>query len=337
MEQEITSQNEPQADVVAKANKSYSHAVLNIGIFTCLSIGLQFLLGKLVWQLFPNLEGSTAENVSYLLAFLPMYCIAFPIYVLLSRKQETAPPKQEKLSIGWFFGYLMIGKALAQVGTYMSMILGAIVSKICGADIQDTTLSDAITGDNPGLILLFAVLGAPIVEELICRKIFIDRVRKYGDGKAIVMSGLLFGMLHGNFTQLFYTAGLGFLLAFVYVKTGRIIYTILLHMAFNFLGSVAPLLMNVDKLLNVMSPEADLAALQSGEMVPAGIYLLLNCTLIIGGAILLIVEIAKGRLFHVEEPEEAIPAKKNFYVTCLHIGMAVFLAVTIATFVLSII
>lgn len=339
MEQEISAQmaeQPPQDDVVTKARTTFSKAVLNLGIFSGLTMALQFLLSILAGRLFPNLEGAAAANANYLLSFLPMYLIAFPVYLLLSRKSETAPPQKSKLSIGWFFGYLMIGKALSQVGIYISSILTAIAAKLFSTNIEDTTLSDAIMGENPGLLLFFAVLCAPIVEELLCRKVFIDRVRKYGDGKAIVMSGVLFGLIHGNFTQVFYAGALGVLLAFVYVKTGRVIYTILLHMAFNFLGSAAPLLLHVDKLMNLLSQEADMTSLKSGDLLPVGIYILINGTLVVVGAVLLIVEIAKGTRFRLDEPITAVPKGKHFAVSCLHIGMAVFLVITIATFVMSV-
>lgn len=65
-----------------------------------------------------------------------------------------------------------------------------------------------------------------------------DKVIKYGEGCTIVLSGLLFGLFHMNFNQFFYAFFLGCFFAFIYVKTGNLKYTIILHMTINFFGSV---------------------------------------------------------------------------------------------------
>ena len=52
------------------------------------------------------------------------------------------------------------------------------------------------------------------------------------------MSGLVFGLMHGNLYQLFYAALLGFVLGYLYYNTGRIVYCIGIHAAINFIGSV---------------------------------------------------------------------------------------------------
>lgn len=340
MEQELTTQTLEQdtaneTAVVKTAKKAYSKSFLNLGLFSVITVSLQLGLSFLFAKLFPDTEGAAAENASYLISFLTMYAIAFPIYVVLNRKMELCPPKQEKMTPGWFFVYLLIGRAVAMVGTYISMLVTAIVAKLSDVNVEDTTLTDAVMGENPTLILIFAVFGAPIVEELMFRKILIDRIRKYGDGKAIVLSGVLFGVFHGNVTQMFYAAALGLMLAYVYVKTGKVIHTILLHMAFNFLGAVAPLLFHADELMKLL---ADPSAQNFSEsnLIMSGIFVLINYSMVIAGAILLVVLIAKGQLFQIEKPVQPLPERKNFSVPCLNLGMLVFTVTVLAVFAYNI-
>ena len=54
---------------------------------------------------------------------------------------------------------------------------------------------------------------------------------------AVLASGLFFGLFHGNLNQFSYAFLLGLFLGFIYVKTGKLGYTIGLHMAINFIGS----------------------------------------------------------------------------------------------------
>ena len=86
--------------------------------------------------------------------------------------------------------------------------------------------------------ILIAMIGAPIFEELLCRKFIIDRVRKYGEGMAILVSGLMFGIIHGTVSQTFMAAACGVFWAYIYVRTGKIKYTIILHMLENTLSTI---------------------------------------------------------------------------------------------------
>jgi hypothetical protein len=48
----------------------------------------------------------------------------------------------------------------------------------------------------------------------------------------------MFGLFHGNFQQFFFASFVGMLFAFVFIRTGRVIYTILMHMTVNLTTSV---------------------------------------------------------------------------------------------------
>ena len=76
------------------------------------------------------------------------------------------------------------------------------------------------------------------------RRFLIDRTAVYGERAAIVFSAVAFGLFHGNLFQFFYAAGIGLLLGLLYVRTGRLIYTVTLHSLINLIGAVvSPLIM----------------------------------------------------------------------------------------------
>jgi hypothetical protein len=86
-------------------------------------------------------------------------------------------------------------------------------------------------------IIVVAIL-APIFEELLFRKLIIDRLAPYGQKSAIIVSALLFGLLHGNLSQFIYALLLGIILGHIYCRTGKIRHTIAIHMGFNALAGV---------------------------------------------------------------------------------------------------
>ena len=81
-----------------------------------------------------------------------------------------------------------------------------------------------------------ALVIAPIFEELIFRKYFIDGlVKKYSFVKSILYSSLCFALYHlPNFSNLLPTFFLGLVAGYLYVKSKKIIIPIILHFLLNF-------------------------------------------------------------------------------------------------------
>ncbi|MFA6860637.1 MAG: type II CAAX endopeptidase family protein [Clostridia bacterium] len=77
-------------------------------------------------------------------------------------------------------------------------------------------------------LVLLAVLPA-ICEELIFRGVVLNGFRKLGNGKAIIFSALFFTLMHGNIQQTVFQFILGIILAFVVIKTGNLIYSMIIH------------------------------------------------------------------------------------------------------------
>ena len=145
------------------------------------------------------------------------------------------------------------------------------------------------------------VILAPLLEELICRKLLIDRTVRYGEKLSVLMSGLIFGLLHQNLFQFFYAFALGSVFAYVYVRTGRIRYTIILHAIVNFLGAVvAPAVLsvlNMDALEKLEAGEISVELLM--EILPGYLVLMAYSTVLMGlsvfGLVLLILKL-RGKL-----------------------------------------
>ena len=55
---------------------------------------------------------------------------------------------------------------------------------------------------------------------------------------AILLSGFMFDLFHKNLQQFIYATVIGIIFAYIYIRTGRLRYSIILHMLINFMGSV---------------------------------------------------------------------------------------------------
>ena len=83
-----------------------------------------------------------------------------------------------------------------------------------------------------GVLILYGITIAiipPIVEELLFRGMILQSLRKYGDGFAIVVSAMLFGLYHGNFVQMVFAFIAGLVMALVVVRTGSLWNSIIIH------------------------------------------------------------------------------------------------------------
>lgn len=85
----------------------------------------------------------------------------------------------------------------------------------------------------PIFIILPAIL-APILEEIIFRKIIFGSLyKKMNFFFASLISSLIFAVVHTDFTHILMYAAMGFVFAFLYVQTKRIIVPILVHAGMN--------------------------------------------------------------------------------------------------------
>ena len=140
--------------------------------------------------------------------------------------------------------------------SYLTVIVSSIVPR--WLEKYEKLLEQAgLENEAIGLLLfLYSVLLGPICEELIFRGVTLRLARKaLPFWFANLLQAVLFGIYHMNWIQGIYAFALGILLGYICEKGGSIYYSILLHILFNFWGTIiSPLLENVKDtlLLGVM-------------------------------------------------------------------------------------
>ena len=206
---------------------------ITLGMLVTLIV--QVIVNDVVTVLYPAL----AENDWYMWSFstLPLYFVAMPLaYLLFLTVPKSVPTKKKYHPLMWL-GFLFLCFFLTYVSSFLGQFVDAWIYNTLGIEVEDDLAQ--MTYITPfGINLLFVGILAPIFEELFYRKAVIDRLRRYGDLPAILISGLIFGLVHGNFSQVFYATAIGMLLGYIYLRTGNVLYTISLHAAFNIIGGV---------------------------------------------------------------------------------------------------
>lgn len=168
---------------------------------------------------------------------VPMYLISMPLSLLIFRFAPASAPEKKRLPLPVWLGVLAICFGLTYAGNFLGNIVNTVLEWLTGG--SSTGDLEEVTSGSPFLSnLLFCGILAPLMEEIFFRKVVIDRLRRFGDLPAVLLSGIAFGLIHGNLSQFFYAAAIGAVLGYVYLRTGNLLYTIGLHMSVNLIGGV---------------------------------------------------------------------------------------------------
>lgn len=311
---------------------------------TIIMIVMQLTTFEIVEKFEP--EWAVNPHINLAVTFLPIWLIAMPVMIFLLKKNVPAV-QIEKHSMK--FGHLLLGAMMSYTVMYIGNLIGSLltffanfyvgfiegfVEGVTNGQLSQISESGVAVNIFGGTSLwaniLFVVIGAPLIEEYVFRKLLVDRTVRYGQGVAILLSGLMFGLYHGNLGQIVYAFALGMFWAFIYLKTGKIRYTIILHMFVNFMGSVVGV--QVLKLLNL---EEYLEATASGDpmLVMATVtqnasgwllfllYMLVVLGIVITGIVLFCVF---GKKFKPEKGEIIIPKGKRFTTIFLNVGLILY-------------
>lgn len=95
-----------------------------------------------------------------------------------------------------------------------------------------------------GGVLLFTLTMSvvpAIIEEYALRGVTLGGLRNIGDKNALIISSLLFALMHSNFIQIPFALLMGLVLGYLTLVTGSILPAVLLHFINNFASSVVSL------------------------------------------------------------------------------------------------
>ena len=320
-------------EILKTYKKHFSLLGLMYFLGALIIIGVQVAVSMLVLAFAPSLLDN--PNLSLLVSMLPTYTIAFPLTSLLIHQIPGVQMKKHNMKPAQLLGAFAISYALMYLSNLAGQFFTNIIGIIKGSPVDDA-IADLVSELNPLTAFFVMVLLAPALEEWIFRKLLVDRTIRYGEGTAIFLSGLMFGLFHGNLNQFVYTFLVGAFWAFIYVKTGRLRYTIYLHMALNFMGSVgSPFFLDAISTLEGGSSAMNGFHFLLGMLIPLAIvipYLIVVFGLVISGIVLLVTNWKRFRLIPAEL---FIPKEKRFSVIFLNAGMILYVLFQIIQIVLQ--
>ncbi len=254
---------DPQTQCLSDEDTKKYFSRLGLAVFT-MCIGFSAVSGLLVALVkyivdgyFPELMNSSVfiGLFNQLSSMIPLYCVALPIFILMTKPLPKVVPSKGKMGALKWLGGLCIAELAMMTGSYISNMLLVIIETAANTTTKNP-VAEVTAQSNVWITIIFMCILTPLLEELFFRKIVCDRLLVLGEGYAVFVSSALFGLIHRNFYQFAYAFLVGLIFSFIYVKTGKIRYSAIYHMILNFFGAVvAPYLIEqiqIERLINML-------------------------------------------------------------------------------------
>lgn len=171
------------------------------------------------------------EMVRYLGTYILMFAVPLSVYFIVKSKEKTTDyflvnraPKMGATMLGCV-GILAINYVFTIIPDAGVMIFSRI------GVLADVPELMAIGKDPVCNILYFIILvvAPAILEEFCFRGVICGRLARYNKTAAVLISSILFSLIHMNFDQIPFAFAAGLLLGYLYVRTGSIWGGVILH------------------------------------------------------------------------------------------------------------
>ena len=213
-----------------------------------LMISAQFLavIPLLIFSSLAEIGVIDTTLATWLATDIGIYGIGLPLFYMVIKRIPKSKIKDKHYKFNLkkviYTSFVLFG--ILYTFNLLALGITEILQIITGREIVNF-LEDTINSTTSIYTFVFVVIIGPILEEILFRKMIIERTLILGETFAIVFSGLTFGLFHGNLNQTIYATMLGIALAYIYIKCGNLKYPIFFHMIVNLLGSfLMPLLLS---------------------------------------------------------------------------------------------
>lgn len=212
---------------------------------TCASIGWALVLFLVIFNVLNVLSGLVSDGLTDLMAYkwhytltetlnMAAYLASFliPAFFLrwrLKRRHILTPPAYSlgKTSTA---SLLLIPSAIG-VSIAASYVNSIAMSFFNVAEAYDSLVGFDGMYEDYQIVLLYVTtaLVPAFCEEFLFRGAILANLAPYGKHGAVIISSILFGLMHQNPYQIIYTTAAGIVLGMAYVKTGSIWLPTVMH------------------------------------------------------------------------------------------------------------
>lgn len=296
------------------ACKKAGLALIVIFAARCVADAVTALIGALM----ADCDAQITSSVQALANILILYVLAIAVTSKLLGYHFDGSlykkPKRLGKAISWFVP--MYGAGQAANIAVMAISFFIVQNR---SAVEDTLTPIVSSGTGRGawylafLFIQMAVL-APVFEEYWFRGVIQSSLAPYGNGFAILVSSLCFGMAHGNIHQFCYTVIVGICLGYVRYATGSLVPTMIMHAIFNSIAGIAIVAVSSETFISAFTHIQQGEGLTGGEqafMTALMIYLAVILTTAVVGIAAAIGKLKNNRLYRPVNNYPALTKKQK--------------------------
>lgn len=205
-------------------------AILSMLLFSPVNLILNKVLGK---------------EISFLMYYLLAMGVPFGIAHLIRKKQTGINTYDFSFSSLKIMVLVSISVIAIQTG-----IVSPIINLFPMPEFMQKIFLE-FANQNGVYSFIAIVIAAPIIEELIFRGIILNGLlQRYSPVKSIILSSILFGIVHLNPWQFVSALIIGMFSGWVYYKTKKLSLSILIHLVNNLVAFVGMYFINAETMMN---------------------------------------------------------------------------------------
>lgn len=288
--------------------------VMMIVVFAvrCVCTILLSLLGVDSWRGFPR----TLAEVLSAMIFLNFIPITAGIFIMrFSPKKQMRELYAKPRYFARSFGIFPAGYGIAVACSFLTMLIGMLFKNTSIGSSFDGVQNMLDVNDTASAVLrvFHIVIFAPLFEEFWFRGIALHSLKPYGNGFAIFVSALLFGLTHANLGQFLYTTAIGIVLGYVAVQTGSIITTTIMHAMLNSISCVTSLILMNDEVQDYMvALEVGNHAEMTAPVVVFFVWMVLVLLFAFVGFVMAIIKLAHIKRYRVPQVQTELTMGKRW-------------------------
>ncbi len=193
-----------------------------VNIVFLITIAISIIAGFLPLKF---LEGNIALQLLFSQGILVIPAL---VYMIKYKKSYRETVRFHKMKVGDIFLCILFGILIQPLLTFLNAL-----SLVFTTNSVNTVMFE-ISEQIPFFAGVILIAFVPcVLEETVYRGVFYNEYRKVDPWKAVLLSGALFGLMHGNLNQFVYATVMGILFALLIEATGSILSTMLIHFCVN--------------------------------------------------------------------------------------------------------
>lgn len=214
-----------QEDEVRALRKRSLFVGLSLVAILLTQVVAGFVIGGRLSRAEAVMDTSVGARLTYYAIYAAYYCVMLlaptAVMALIFRQSPRSHITRSRLTGGDALLLVAFGLAACILANYLVNYWLQFVA-LFGIEPYEGDYHNA-AGWLPLMLnlLTYAVLPA-LVEETVFRGWILGALRPFGERRALALSALIFGLMHGNLTQVPFAFLLGLLFGLLYLQTGRL-------------------------------------------------------------------------------------------------------------------